>query len=107
VKVQTASVQCVCGLAGSSWSGFSGSCPHVKMAGLDAHSAQCSPGGTGTGTLSPTYQPYRQRLAGLGGMDAGDVGWRGCDVESTIAAVMDEGGQKQRAMHPPGRPAGF
>jgi hypothetical protein len=65
-----------------------------------------SPGGTGTGTDTDTiaHLPYRQRLSGLGRIDAGDVGWRGCSVDGHDSGVMDEGGQKKRAINPPGWP---
>jgi hypothetical protein len=72
-------------------SGFSGSCPHVKR-------AQCS----GSGCAR-----YRQRLSGLGGIDAGGVGWRGCGVEGTIAAVVEEDGGENRAARPGRRPGVF
>lgn len=41
---------------------------------------------------------YRQRLSGLGRIDAGDVGWRGCGVDGHDSGgdAMEERGQKKR-----------
>jgi hypothetical protein len=86
------------------------SCPHVKEAGQGWAwvGSQCSPGGTGTAALSPTYRidnVYQDAVAST------RAAWDGKAAASarmgTIAAVMDEGGQKKRVINAPGCAGGF